>query len=241
MYQTKKNYVKPDMKMADLILENPSMLLLMEHFELGFIVHDETVSQLCKENKISKEVFIAFANLYNGFYPSEAGNFSKDDIPAIILFLRNTHNYYENEKYPEIKNLIEQLYSKNDAAEIRLIGKFFDEYFEEVKEHLSYENKVVFPYFNQLAKKVEPKTKIKNKNEFSVNEYREHHTDIESKLNDLKELLLKHIPIKNDRILRRKIIVNLFEVEYDLNIHSIIEETVLIPLIVKLEKISAVE
>ncbi|MFH1195977.1 MAG: hemerythrin domain-containing protein [bacterium] len=239
MYQTKKNYVKPEMKMADLIFENPSLLLLMEHFELDFIVHDKTVLQLCEENKISKEVFIAFANLYNGFYPTEAGNFSKDDITAIILFLRNTHNYYENEKYPEIKNLIEQLYFKNYAAEIKLIGKFFDEYFEEVKEHLSYENKVVFPYFCQLSKQT--RSNENDKNKFSVNEYREHHTDIESKLNDLKELLLKHVPVQNDRVLRRKIIVNLFEVEYDLNIHSIIEETVLIPLIVKLEKLSAGE
>jgi regulator of cell morphogenesis and NO signaling len=52
----------------------------------------------------------------------------------------------------------------------------------------------------------------------------------------LKELLLKYVPVQNDRVLRRKIIVSLFELEYDLAIHSTIEETVLMPLIDRLEK-----
>jgi regulator of cell morphogenesis and NO signaling len=173
--------------------------------------------------------------LYNGFHLSGNENFTNDEIADIILYLRNSHNYYENEKYPEIKNYIQELYQKNDSPEIKLIDKFFNEYFEEVKEHLSYENRIVFPYFHELLHKNSVSKNPHQKNDFSVNEYSEHHTDIESKLNDLKELLLKYVPVQNDRVLRRKIVVGLFELEYDLNIHSTIEETVLMPLIGKLE------
>ncbi len=233
MYQTKRNYILPGMKVSEIILENPSLLLLLEHFELNFPFHDKTIIDLCSENNISIDVFISFANLYNGFSPAGNFSFAKEDIYSIILYLKNSHNYYENEKYPEIKNYIEQLYQVNSLPEIKLIGKFFDEYFEEVKEHLAYENKVVFPYFYKLLGKQQTET---GGTAFSVKEYRDHHSDIEFKLNDLRELLLKHIPVKNDRVLRRKIITSLFEVEYDLNIHSTIEETILIPLISKLEK-----
>lgn len=232
MYRTTKNFIQPEMKMSELILENPALLLLMEHFELDFIVHDKSVKQICGENGINQNVFIFVANLYNGFHSQEIKNFESEDLACIIKFLKNSHNYYENEKYPEIKSMIEQLYQKNDSPEIKLIGRFFDEYFEEVKEHLSYENKTAFPYFNKL---LGSDTKQGDKN-FSVNEYSDHHSDIESKLNDLKELLLKHIPVRNDRALRRKIIVSLFELEYDLFVHSMIEETILIPLIARLEK-----
>ncbi len=235
MYQSNKKYITAEMKMADLIFENPSILLMMEHFGLNFIVHEKTVSQLCDENKISTNVFVSFANLYNGFHLSGNENFTNDEIADIILYLRNSHNYYENEKYPEIKNYIQELYQKNDSPEIKLIDKFFNEYFEEVKEHLSYENRIVFPYFHELLHKNSVSKNPHQKNDFSVNEYSEHHTDIESKLNDLKELLLKYVPVQNDRVLRRKIVVGLFELEYDLNIHSTIEETVLMPLIGKLE------
>lgn len=233
MYQTKRNYILPGMKVSEIILENPSLLLLLEHFELNFPFHDKTIIDLCNENNISIDVFISFANLYNGFSPAGNFSFAKEDIHSIILYLKNSHNYYENEKYPEIKNYIEQLYKVNSLPEIKLIGKFFDEYFEEVKEHMAYENIVAFPYFYSLLGVGDSN---KETTAFSVKDYRDHHSDIESKLNDLRELLLKHIPVKNDRVLRRKIITSLFEVEYDLNIHSTIEETILIPLISKLEK-----
>ena len=233
MYQTKKSFINASMKMADLIFENPILLLPLEHFELEFLVQDKSVAQLCKENNISEEVFITVANYYNGFHTTSYENFTKADMEWILKFLKNSHNYYENEKYVEIQNLIQRLYEVNDAPEIKLIGKFFDEYFEEVKEHLSYENKIVFPYFDKLLGS--ENSGYKEEDSFSVNEYREHHSDIQSKLKDLKELLLKHIRVNNDRVLRRKIIVSLSELEYDLDIHSLIEETILIPLISRLE------
>ena len=224
------------MKMADLIFENPSILLLMEHFGLNFIVQEKTVAELCFTNKISVNVFVTLANLYNGFHLAGDEKFSNDDISDIITYLKNSHNYYENEKYPEIKTYIQELYSKNDSPEIKLIDKFFTEYFEEVKEHLSYENRIAFPYFHELLNKISKPAESYPQKEFSVKEYSDHHTDIESKLNDLKELLLKYVPIQDDRILRRKIVVSLFDLEYDLNVHSTIEETILMPLISKLEK-----
>lgn len=234
MYQTKGNYIRPEMKISSLIFENPSLLLLMEHLEMDFIVHEKTVKQLCLTNNINEELFLICANLYNGFAPTEPQSLTREDLTTIIKFLKNSHNYYENEKYPEIRSYFEQLHLQNNSAEIHLIEKFFDEYFKEVKEHLHYENRVAFPYFNRVLKNEAPGI-TENQEEYSVNEYQEHHTDIESKLNDLKELLLKHVPVKNDRVLRRKIITSLCELENDLNIHSTIEETILIPLVGKIE------
>ena len=234
MYQTKKTYIKPDMKMSDLIIENPTLLLMMEHFELDFVVHNKTVAQVCSENKISLEVYIAFGNLYNGFNPSDKENFTLNDISTIIRFLKNTHTYYKQDKFPEIRDFIKQLYLKNDTDEIKLIEKFFNEYYEEVTVHLDYEEEVVFPYFCELIKQ-EINRSRSGENDFSVKEYREHHSDIESKLIDLKNLLLKHISLKNDRVLRRKLLFSLFELESDLSIHSLIEEMILIPTVDRIE------
>ena len=236
MYLTDKKFITPEMKMSELILENPSLLLIMERFGLSFMVRDKSVAQICKENKTSTNVFVLFANLYNGFHLSGDESFSNSEISDIILYLRNSHNYYEEEKYPEIINYIKELHQKNNSPEIKLIDKFFIEYFEEVKEHLSYENMTVFPYFHELLQCRKQEDHRCCGHNFSVEEYREHHTDIESKLNDLKNLLLKHVPVQQDAMIRRKIIMRLFELEYDLKIHSIIEETVLIPLIYELEK-----
>lgn len=234
MYQTKKTYVKPGMKMSDLIFENPSLLLMMEHFDINIVVRNKTVEQICNENQINREVFIAIANLYNGFTITGTKNIDRRDTGSIILFLKNSHRYYLGEKIPEIRDCINGLYAKNNIPEIKLVGKFFDEYSQEVKEHLDYEDVVAFPYFSSLANDNEYQNLEDTK--FSAEEYREHHTDIETKLGELRNLLLKHIPLKQDGSLRRKLLTSLFELENDLTIHSVVEESILIPLIKIIEK-----
>ena len=98
-------------------------------------------------------------------------------------------------------------------------------------EHLKYGDDIAFPYFFSL----ERKDKITQSKSFSAKEYRNHHTDIETKLTDLKNLFLKHIKIKSDLNVKRKFLNTLFGLEFDLKIHSVIEEKVLIPLIERIE------
>jgi len=49
-------------------------------------------------------------------------------------------------------------------------------------------------------------------------------------------LLLKHVSIENNLPIKRKLLFALFELEYDLYIHSLIEETILIPFGYQTEK-----
>lgn len=231
MYQTHKTYITRDMKMSDLIVENPKLLLLLEHFEVDFAVKDKTVEQLCADNRIDLAVFLVFGNLYNGFFPDKNEINALEDISTIIRFLKNSHRFYKHDKYPELKSFLVQLHERQDTEDIQLIEKFFNDYFEEVLEHLDYEESIVFPYICRLIEE----GKIARKLNFSANEYRDHHTDIETKLTDLKNLLLKHISLKNDFSLRRKFMFSLFELEFDLNVHSLIEDKILLPLVGKIE------
>ena len=231
MYQTHKIYITPEMRMSDLIEENSLLLLLLEHFEVDFAVDDKTVEQLCAENNIDLAVFLVFGNLYNGFYPGKDEINTLEDVSSIIRFLKSSHRFYKHDKYPELKAYLVQLHEKQDRENILLIEKFFNDYFDEVLEHLDYEESKVFPYICSLIEK----GKINSSYDFSANEYRDHHSDIETKLADLKNLLLKHISLKNDFSLRRKFLFSLFELEFDLSIHSLIEDKILLPLVGKIE------
>jgi regulator of cell morphogenesis and NO signaling len=219
------------MKMADLIIENSKLLLLLEHFEIDFAVKDKTIEQLCTDNKIDLAVFLVFGNLYNGFFPDKNEINALEDISTIIRFLKNSHRFYKHDKYPELKSFLVQLNERQNSEDILMIEKFFNDYFEEVLEHLDYEESIVFPYICRLIEN----GKIAKKLNFSANEYRDHHSDIETKLTDLKNLLLKHISLKNDFSLRRKFLFSLFELEFDLTVHSLIEDKILLPLVGKIE------
>ncbi|WP_436415063.1 hypothetical protein [Petrimonas sp.] len=233
MYNVSRTYIKPGMKLFGLIEENPSLLLMMQHFDIDFRVDDLTVAQLCAEKGISEKLFVSVANLYNGFKPKDNPIDSLDDVKRVIAFLRNSHDYYRHDKYPQISSYIRQLQENHPEKELKLLEEFFNEYFTEVIEHLDYEDTVAFPYFIEL---IGNRENIKN-DLYSAKEYSEHHTDIELKLKDIKNLLLKYVTIDSDLNLRRKLLFSLYELEYDLYIHSLIEETILIPFGYNMERV----
>jgi regulator of cell morphogenesis and NO signaling len=235
MYQTRHTFIKIDQKVTFLVEENPMLLLVLEHFNIGYSLHDLTVEQLCNKHLIDPALFALIANIYNGFHPEKKIAIDIKNIPPIIKFLKNSHQYYKHDKIPEIQSLIVQLYQANSLPEIKLVEQYFNEYINEINEHFGYEDQTAFPYFIELFEKVSGKTGKQKTITFSAKEYSDHHTDIQFKLNELKSLLLKHIPINNDQVIRRKLLLSLFEVDYDLNSHSIIESHVLIPLVSKIE------
>jgi regulator of cell morphogenesis and NO signaling len=226
------------MRIADIIIANPYLILGLEHLGIDMEVREKTVEEICAENLVSSELFMIIVNLYNGYKPSPITNYSFDDIQTIIKYLKSCHRYYLEEKYPMIKQYIEMINNINDHPEIFMIGKFFDKYIKEVVEHLDYEDDVVFPYVLGLNDQLALKNTINITAGYSVTEYREHHNDIEEKLTDLNNLLIKYIPQKNDHQIRRKLLLILFELEYDLKIHSMIEETILIPMVEKMEQLA---
>lgn len=239
MYIPNKIYITEEMKTSDIIISNPYLMLMLEHLEINMEVREKTISSICIENGVSTELFLIIANLFNGFKPSHLNNYSADDIETIIKYLRNCHKYYLGEKYPLIKSFIGTINRLNDHAEILMVGKFFDKYFKEVIEHLDYEDEVVFPYVLGLNELLKGKNPALPSGNYSVVEYREHHNDIEEKLTDLNNLLIKYIPQKNDQQVRRQLLLSLFELEYDLNIHSQIEEAILIPMVEKMEQLAS--
>jgi regulator of cell morphogenesis and NO signaling len=231
MYLTNRTYTKPDMKISVIVKENPSILLVLQNFGIDDKFDEKTVSDLCKNHGIGEYIFSVICNLYNGFNFIDPVMVKNSDIPAIISYLKNSHYYYKNEKYPEITDYIKNLSTSQQQKEIKLIETFFNEYFSEVNEHLDYEEKIAFPYFYAIY---ENRHNLPSE-KFSAADYLDHHSDIESKLSDLKNLILDHLQIKNKGSVKRKLLLSLFELEFDLKIHSMIEELILIPLVIALE------
>ena len=223
------------MKISDVILNNPYLMLLLEHFGIDVPLQEKTVNDVCIENGIHTELFLTFANLYNGIRYNSKRAFSHLETPTIVNYLKNSHAFYSKEIYPNILGIIKQMNSANNLKEMALVEKFFGEYFGEVTEHLNYENDIVFPYVIELYETVKDQKPANYKTEYSVAEYKDHHDDIKEKLNDLKNLLIKYLPQKDDQPIRRKLLFSLFELEYDLIIHSQIEDLILIPLVARME------
>jgi regulator of cell morphogenesis and NO signaling len=228
-------HITTETQISDVILNNPYIILLLEHFGLDMPLQEKSVNDICSENNINTRLFITFTNLYNGIQHDFVEPFSLKDTLTIIDYLRNSHRYYSEEIYPNILETIRLLKSTNKNKEMDLVERFFDEYMDEVAEHFRYENDIVFPYVTALYEKLLDSSHQGSLRLYSVEEYKVHHDDIQEKLNDLKNLLIKYLPQKNDRTIRRKLLFSLSELEYDLNIHSKIEDYILIPMVAHME------
>ncbi|RLD36588.1 MAG: hypothetical protein DRI73_00405 [Bacteroidetes bacterium] len=234
--------ITADKKMADLIHMNYLLVSVISRFGIQLGFGDKTVSQVCDENHVNTDFFLEIVNSFHDkeYFPGK--HLQVFSIQLIIDYLGKTHQYYLKEKIPEIEQLIDQMikkcYSHNKHA--HLLRSFFKEYKEELINHISREDVTVFPY----ALKIEDKYLSKNQltrekqvsEEYTIDSYRSEHNNIEEKLFDLKNIIIKYLPSPENQALCAKVLSALFILEQDMADHSRIEDNVLIPKIVLMEK-----
>src|SRR5512133_2222307 len=93
-------FPSPEMELAEMVITDSSMLLLLEHFGIHLPLQGKTVRKVCEEKKINVDLFIAFSRLYGKGAVLPPLKLSYQDIPAIIEYLKNSHRYYLEEIYP---------------------------------------------------------------------------------------------------------------------------------------------
>jgi regulator of cell morphogenesis and NO signaling len=137
--------------------------------------------------------------------------------------------------------LLEQL--EVDCAkpdEIKLVHNFFNEYKDELFKHLLWEDDKIFPYAQGVEHAYLNGSNVKQVVEairaYSMNNFLDEHDDIESKLNDINTLFVKYLPPVHNQHLCIRILREFSILEQDINDHSRIEEKVLAPKVIKMEK-----
>ena len=234
-------HVARDTKMGDVVHHNHTVLTIMLRFNIKLGFGDRTVYEVCDQHNVNTAFFLEIVNAFLDphYFPSK--HLRTFSVSLIIDYLLKTHYYYLTHKIPAIECMIEQLIKENQGeSDLRLIRKFFKEYKDEFINHLKREDEVVFPYAlkvesaahnnEQHAYLVEQMTK------YSMIDYLNEHDNIEEKLFDLKNILIKYIPPISNQALCIHIIDELFSLEKDLHDHSRIEEKVLGPKVMELEK-----
>ncbi len=219
-------------KMADIALQNSFVIRILERFEIGLGLEEKTVAEVLREHNISLKLF---QNVLEIHYPKkniEEVLLEADELVALVSYLKKSHNFYIHESLPIISKKIKTLYKESDDVLIQLVETFFKKYIAEVKKHLRYEEKTVYPYVLEVIKK------DRNGSSYNIVEYKTHHDDIETKLDDLKNLLIKYLPDQDIHKIKRDILLDLFAFEKDLRIHTLIEDKILIPSIEQFEKLS---
>lgn len=222
------------MKMADVIHINYRLLPVINRFEIELGFGDSTVDEVCKKNNVNIHFFLEIINAFNDkdYFPKK--NLQQFSVSLIVNYLRKNHIYYISEIIPHIEKTLKSL--SNNSNNSKLIKNFFEEYKKELLIHIDREETVVYPYVVEIER-INNSTKSTDKlKKYSIDIFADEHENIEEKLFDLKNIIIKYMPSSTESGTYNKILFDLFTLEKDLNDHSQIEEKVLIPKVREIEK-----
>jgi len=217
--------------MSDLIDEDAILLSTISRFGISFGFGDKTITEACAANNIDTRTFLSVVNFITDGNV-ELGEIVQDlSIETVINYLKNGHSYFLFYKLPSIRDkLIKAVDSSDQSIPYRQVFiRFFDEYVDEVRKHMEYEDRTVFPYVIRLLSG-------KNEGKYRIAVFEEHHTDVDSKLAELKNILIKYYPSKGNNYLLNEVLSDLLLCEKDLATHNRVEDYFFVPVIDAIEK-----
>lgn len=230
-----------EMKMADLVMLDIQMLTLIQRMNIPLGFRDKTIKEVCADNDVHENFFIQLANACH-----DADYIPKDQLLTfppehMIRYLQSTHRDFLSYRIPSIEQQIGELEQLSEAPQsTELLLRFFREYINEFQSHLDLEERTVFPYTLMLNECIRQKKITAEFEEmfgnYSIDKYMTEHNDIEEKLYDLKNILIKYMPPPVDRRKYNTLIHDLFHLEKELNDHTDLENKVLSPLVRLMEK-----
>ncbi|WP_280744689.1 MULTISPECIES: hemerythrin domain-containing protein [unclassified Parabacteroides] len=227
----KKTIYKETDKMADLISNNYSMLLVMSRFGISPGYEDKSIGEVCRQNEVDVCTFLTVVN----FLHKDEDKPVKDvnsclSLEHLIVYLHNAHDYFLKFRLPHLRRKLTDVLKDDCPPDVAfVITKFYDEYAEEVNKHMMYEEKTVFPYVQELLKgKKNPK--------YNISIFHRRHDQIELKITELKNLLLKYYPGKGSNLFN-SVLFDIFTTEKDLTTHNQIENNLFTPAILEQEKL----
>ncbi len=234
---------QPQMKMADIIHTDYHLLLIISRFGIKLGFGDKSIRQVCTENGIDTDFFLVIINSYyqKNYFPSK--HLQSFSLEQIVDYLRKAHTYYLKDKVPEVSELLNKLNTcagAGDQKSLSLINKFFNEYCTELRTHIQREEDHVYPYIFDVEKAFlsgRSDIDIVNRiSQYSIDDYEKEHDNVEDKLLDLKNILIKYLQVPMDPSLGKLILFELFRLETDLRDHARIEDKILVPKVRYMEK-----
>ncbi|MDE5890631.1 MAG: hemerythrin domain-containing protein [Bacteroidales bacterium] len=221
--------ITPSMKLADLISLNYKLLEVLSRLDIGLGFGEGSIADACASHGIDIDSFLLICNEYtfDGYVASsdQLANGSPSDI---MKYLHNSHVCYMSKEMTKLETLLQTLLEPTGDTQKKMLYKFFHDYKTEVKKHFEYEEDTVFPYIRSLLHGERP-------DGYSMEKFEENHTNIDEKLGDLKNIVMKYLPECCDPIMRNDALYHIFRLEEDLYRHTLIEDHVLVPMVTILE------
>jgi regulator of cell morphogenesis and NO signaling len=197
------------------------MLLVMSRFGIALGFGDKTIREVCAENDVDVDTFLAIADVLLDTENKIDFSTRQVSLVALVGYLKNSHTYFLSFRLPAIREQLATVLQNDNNELSKAILFYFDEYVSEVQKHMSYEEKMVFPYILSLLEN-------KPKSNYNIDMFARQHSQVEARLSEFKSIIIKYYPIKSTNEIN-SVLFDIFACEEDLASHNAIEDRLLVP------------
>ena len=189
-----------------------------------------------RELGIEPEFLMALLEVFEDTETFRPEDFESFKLSAIVDYLQKTHRYYLEKKLPEIEqsiHLLSKAYPESHPL-LKLLHSFYIAYAQHLAKHIEVEERELLPYILELEGQ-----QVNRVKKGIVQQFIEEHHDTEKDLEEVRNTILHYSPPEDNQTLYRILLSQLQVLEKDLAVHALIEDDVLLPRALELEKRSA--
>ena len=216
--------VTPDTKLCEVIVDEPSVVPVINRFDIVLGVGDRTIKSICKEKGIDTSFFITILNAFiheSFFLENVTGAFNAGDV---VDYLRKTNNSYLRYQLPNIERHFAALISRSDSNNnLPLLFNFYREVKTEIERRIDSDNQ----WFDAIISAEQSNSEVS----VAGNAVQAESDSIEDKLSDLINMFVIHLRGDYDRNLCHAVLFAVISLEKDIRQNNRIRNRVLRPLV----------
>ena len=216
--------VTPDTKLCEVIVDEPSVVPVINRFDIVLGVGDRTIKSICKEKGIDTSFFITILNalIHESFFlENVTGAFNAGDV---VDYLRKTNNSYLRNQLPNIERHFAALISRSDSNNnLPLLFNFYREVKTEIERRIDSDNQ----WFDAIISAEQSNSEVS----VAGNAVQAESDSIEDKLSDLINMFVLHLRGDYDRNLCHAVLFAVISLEKDIRQNNRIRNRVLRPLV----------
>lgn len=216
--------VTPDTKLCEVIVDEPSVVPVINRFDIVLGVGDRTIKSICKEKGIDTSFFITILNAFiheSFFLENVTGAFNAGDV---VDYLRKTNNSYLRNQLPNIERHFAALISRSDSNNnLPLLFNFYREVKTEIERRIDSDNQ----WFDAIISAEQSNSEVS----VAGNAVQAESDSIEDKLSDFINMFVIHLRGDYDRNLCHAVLFAVISLEKDIRQNNRIRNRVLRPLV----------
>ena len=216
--------VTADSKLCEVIVDEPSVVPVINRFDIVLGVGDRTIKSICKEKGIDTSFFITILNAFiheSFFLENVTGAFNAGDV---VDYLRKTNNSYLRNQLPNIERHFAALISRSDSNNnLPLLFNFYREVKTEIERRIDSDNQ----WFDAIISAEQSNSEVS----VAGNAVQAESDSIEDKLSDLINMFVIHLRGDYDRNLCHAVLFAVISLEKDIRQNNRIRNRVLRPLV----------